>query len=538
MNRAVIAVADQVIVQELRSRLDQSEVAVEVAFVAESTQEMSAAALSHRPALLFVHDQLGPGPVMQMVRDLTLRNPALAVAIVSTRSETDAYADALEAGARGVLVQPFGLEDLDRLLSTMTQWNATVREVLARSQSDATEQQRGGRVVAVAGAKGGVGTTVMASHLAWDAATSDRRMRVCLVDLDVENGDVPSYIDVSHRVSIADLAKISEDITSRAVNDTVVVHSSGLHLLLAPNEIRDTEHVTPQAVRRIVAELRNLYHLVVLDVGSSVTTTQAAAVESADVTLQIVTADVPALRSARRQVLAWESLGVASADSVRAVVNRFQRSSEIQQDTIDALLLAQRSQVLVPDLDRGLERAGNSRTPSEVRNQTWWKSLRAIGQELEVGRRFAEELRSAQAAQPGGDQPQPGRSDAADAARPGRRGRRNVRAREAGQATLETVAMLPFALLLLVLCCQLLLVGVSTAVAGAAAQEAARAVSLGQDPAAAARSVVPDGMQSSTTVSSTPTSVRVVVRAPLQVAPAVERELSIGVDHTVVKEPR
>ena len=40
MNRAVIAVADQVIVQELRSRLDQSDADVEVAFVAESTQEM------------------------------------------------------------------------------------------------------------------------------------------------------------------------------------------------------------------------------------------------------------------------------------------------------------------------------------------------------------------------------------------------------------------------------------------------------------------------------------------------------------------
>ena len=106
--------------------------------------------------------------------------------------------------------------------------------------------------MAVAGAKGGVGTTVIASHLAWDAARSNPQMRVCLVDLDIESGDVPSYLDVSHRVSIADLAKISEDLTSRAVADTVVVHSSGLHLLLAPNEIRDTEFVTPEAVRRIL----------------------------------------------------------------------------------------------------------------------------------------------------------------------------------------------------------------------------------------------------------------------------------------------
>ena len=63
MNRAVIAIADQVIVQELRSRLDQSEAEIEVGFVAESTQEMVSAVLRHRPSIAFVHDQLGPGPV-------------------------------------------------------------------------------------------------------------------------------------------------------------------------------------------------------------------------------------------------------------------------------------------------------------------------------------------------------------------------------------------------------------------------------------------------------------------------------------------
>ena len=63
---------------------------------------------------------------------------------------------------------------------------------------------------------------------------------------------------------------------------------------------------------------------------------------------------------------------------MKVVVNRFVRRCEIQQDTIDELILGQRSEILIPDLDRGLERAGNSRTPAEVRNQVWWKSLRTI----------------------------------------------------------------------------------------------------------------------------------------------------------------
>ena len=280
--------------QELRSRLDEADAEIEVAFVAESTQEMTSAVRSHRPTLLFVHDALGPASVTDTVRDLTLRNPGLAVMVVTTSQTAATYRAALDAGARGVLEFPFGLEDVNHRLGSVLEWAQTLRAAMADNpEASARRADRGARVIAIAGAKGGVGTTVIAAHLAWDVVRSDPNIRVCLVDLAVENGDVPSYLDVAHRVSIADLAKISEDLSPRAVSDTVVVHSSRLHLLLAPPEIRDTEFVTPEAVRRILAQLRGLYHLVVVDAGSAVTTTQAAMVETADVTLQVVTADVP-----------------------------------------------------------------------------------------------------------------------------------------------------------------------------------------------------------------------------------------------------
>ena len=73
MTRAVIAIADQIIVQELRSRLDEVDAEIEVAFVAESTQEMVTAVRSQRPTLVFVHDQLGPASVTDTVRDLFVR---------------------------------------------------------------------------------------------------------------------------------------------------------------------------------------------------------------------------------------------------------------------------------------------------------------------------------------------------------------------------------------------------------------------------------------------------------------------------------
>ncbi|WP_114559453.1 AAA family ATPase [Desertihabitans aurantiacus] len=532
MNRVVIAIADQVMVQELRSRLDQSELDLEVAFVADSTSEMTAAVLSHRPNVLVVHDQLGPGSIAPPLRDLALRQPSLAVVVVTSARDADSYRTALDVGARAVLPYPFSLEEVEQRLTVVSQWSQSVRSAIANQLSEQqNDSSWGARVVAVAGAKGGVGATVMATHLAWDLATSEPDMRICLVDLDLEKGDVPSYLDVAHRVSIADLAKISEDLAARAVADTVVEHASGLHLLLAPVEIRDTEVVTPEAVRRVVAQLRNLYHLVVIDTGSAVTTTQAAAVESADLTLQVVTADVPALRAARRQVLAWESLAVSSADSVQVVVNRFQRRSEIQNDTVDQLVLGGRTQVLVPDLDRGLERAGNSRTPSEVRSRVWWKSLRALAEELELTRRFREVQQAA-------TEPEvtARRQRAPEPAAPRRRLRQRA---EAGQVSLENAALIPVAVVLLVVCLQAALLGVSFVWSGIAADSAARAVAIGEDPARAAQDRLPPGFASELSVSrSGPATVSVRVSSPLLIGEGVTSEVAVAVDRTVVEEPR
>jgi hypothetical protein len=68
-------------------------------------------------------------------------------------------------------------------------------------------------------------------------------------------------------------------------------------------------------------------------------------------------------------------------------------------------------------------------------------------------------------------------------------------AREDGQATVEFVALLPIAALLVVLLWQALLAGETIWLSGTAARAAARAVAVGGDPAAAARDVLPTRLE-------------------------------------------
>src|SRR5207342_1277218 len=165
----------------------------------------------------------------------------------------------------------------------------------------------------------------LAVHFGLDVVSQVSGYRVVLVDLDLEKGDVTSLIDVRWRSSIADLAKVADDLSARTVVDAVVPHESGLHLLPAPSDVRDVEYVTQSAVRRVITLLRQHYDLVLLDVGSHVTPVQAAAVELADEVLVVTTPDVLALRALRRQTTAWEQLGVRKHGAVRVLVNQASR---------------------------------------------------------------------------------------------------------------------------------------------------------------------------------------------------------------------
>lgn len=560
--RILLGVADQSLIGELASRIEALD-DFEIIQISESTQDLASAVLNHSPDLLIIDRDLPPGPISRVTHDLATRRPALPILLAARSQSEDSLALALDIGARGVITAPFVLAELNDAMLRGLEWSERMLGLLAGGGTPTTTQ---GGIAVFAGSKGGVGTSVITAHTAWLLAKEQPELKICLVDLDLEKGDVPSFIDLSYRVSIVDLAKIADDITDRVVRDTVAVHESGLHILPAPTDVRDSDAVTASSVRSILAQLRQMYDIVLVDGGSNVTPSQSAAVEMADHTVQVVTTDVPSLRAARRQTEAWTKLGVASAADVRVLVNRYSRNAEIQQSTIDRLVLGHRMDVMIPDLERGLEGAVNTRTPSHGSPKIWWKSLRAMLAEAEILAATGEPERSGwlRRTRRGG----PGRDDRDTSARQGDGGsdphplpppagvgqdlagtpledagdgrRARVRSdREAGQATIETVGVFPITVICVLLLWQLVGLGLSFLWAGHAANAAAREAALGSSQVQvvrAAQDAVPSAIQDQLTVSTSGNDV--TVRLKLAPWGAGVAETPIGVDRTVVKEPR
>jgi pilus assembly protein CpaE len=494
-----------------------------------------------------VHDQLGPEPVHQTIRDLGLRRPATVPIVVSSDNDPEALAAAMDAGARGVLAYPLSFADVQQRVVSALDWSRHLTSLIASSREGDGGPRGRANVVAVTGSKGGVGTSTIVTHVAWDIRREVPSYKVLVIDLDLEKGDVTSLVEARYRTSIADLAKVSEDLSVRTVADAVFEHESGLHMLLPPEDVRDVEWVTPAAIRQIIALVRQQYDLVMIDLGAHVTPVQAAVVEIADEVVSVVTPDLISLRALRRNLGWWESLAVRKPDSVHVLLNRHSRVDEVQPDTARRLSPAPLLETVVPDLGRKLETSMNSRSPELVDDPAWWKALRAFGREIGLVRVAADGPARTGAA-PAGPAPEAQTAQAVPATEKTGRGvlptRRRARAGDdTGSASVELLGVLPTIALVCVVLWQLGIVGVTYVWTGHAAAAAARSLSLGEsasDVRDAAEDRFPPGMRDGLRVSLDPADaggVSVVSQVPLMMPGVVSSPWDVRVDRSVVREP-
>lgn len=266
--RILPAVGDADAVRSLTTLIGQLPVEP-LAPVTDSTQlvdtlsRLAAESLDELPEVVVVHERIGPVPALELIREVALRFPAVGVVLVTSDASPGLFQAAMDHGARGLVALPLSYEELASRVQAVAQWSAGVRRHLGAGGDPVSGA--GGTVVTVSGSKGGVGATLTAVQLALAAQTSGRS--TALVDMDLQTGDVASYLDVQFRRSVVDLAAIT-DISPRVLADAVFRHDSGLALLLAPAEGERGEEVTDRAARHIVGALRSRYEVVVIDCGA------------------------------------------------------------------------------------------------------------------------------------------------------------------------------------------------------------------------------------------------------------------------------
>uniref|UniRef100_A0AAU2V2Y9 AAA family ATPase n=1 Tax=Streptomyces sp. NBC_00003 TaxID=2903608 RepID=A0AAU2V2Y9_9ACTN len=382
--RILPAVADADAARSVTTLLSQLPDAEPAMPVGDSTQlldtlgRLAGESLDELPEVVLVHERIGPVPALELIREVALRFPAVGVVLISSDAGPAVFSAAMDSGARGLVALPLSYEELAVRVQAAAQWSAGVRRHLGASLDVFTGP--GGTVTTVTGAKGGVGTTLVAVQLALAARASGRT--TVLLDMDLQAGDVASYLDVQFRRSIADLAAIT-DISPRVLADAVFNHESGLALLLAPGEGERGEEVTDRAARQIIGALRTRYEAVVVDCGTQMNAANAAAVEMADVALLVTTPDVVSVRGAKRTVRMWDRLQIRKAEETTTLVNRHTRHTEIQPQLVQKITGTRVAQTAIPAHFKELQAAVDAGRLHDLDNKSTVKqALWALAGEL------------------------------------------------------------------------------------------------------------------------------------------------------------
>lgn len=200
-----------------------------------------------------------------------------------------------------------------------------------RAHAQTVERDSRGQIITCFPAKGGVGTTTIATNLA--GALHARGLRVCLVDLDLHLGDVLSFMDVPSTYTITDVLANVTRLDRDLLDTSVTKHSSGVAVLTQIGKVEEADQIKAAQITELLNVLRTHYDRVVVDGVRGFDEISLAALDASQHLLMIITQDVPAVRNAQRCLDLFGRLGY-DHHKVKLILNRYQRASKITVDVI------------------------------------------------------------------------------------------------------------------------------------------------------------------------------------------------------------
>jgi pilus assembly protein CpaE len=205
---------------------------------------------------------------------------------------------AMRAGADELLFLPLVPSDVTRAL-------IKVAETKRRS-----ENREGGIVCSITSLMGGSGVTSMSVNLAL-AMCRELGRTVALVDLDLQAGMLSIQLNLRPENTIAALVRPELALDSIQLRATLTRHSSGVFVLAAPKQVEEAELVSAETVTSIIKLMRQMFDVVIVDCGHSITEQSLAAWEQSDHLLYILDQSIGGARCAWRFIHLFERLKMA-----------------------------------------------------------------------------------------------------------------------------------------------------------------------------------------------------------------------------------
>ena len=264
----------------------------------------------------------GSEQAIKFIQRMNSESPATALISAADNASPDLILQSLRAGAREFLRLPISAEELGTVIDRVSAFSA--------AQVEAPKKK--GRMVAVFSSKGGCGTSFIATNLAASAAA-----RTVIVDLNLQAGDLPLFLGVDPKYSIADMVENRARLDESLIASFVTPYSSKLSLLAAPKQADSADEIEPEHVFEVLQRLRESYEYVVIDPQHTFDAITLAALDQSDEIVLVLTLDIPAIRSTQRALEIFDRLGYPRK-KIRIIVNRWSKQIDLDLRQVEKFL--------------------------------------------------------------------------------------------------------------------------------------------------------------------------------------------------------
>jgi len=290
--RLVAFLADDITretVARLAAQLGWRDAVIGQGGIAAAAQAIDAAA---PPGLLVIDISDNDDPLGAMDALAEICPPATRVVTVGTSNDIMLYRRLLAMGVVDYLHKPVAA---DALHEALLQASRPIERIAAAPST------RTARVIAFIGARGGVGTTTLATAIGW-CLGEEQQQRVALLDLDLQFGNVALGLDLEPGRGLREALEHPERIDGLFVSGAMT-GTPRLRVLAAEEPLDDHPLLDPSSVDPLLAALNDDFDCVIVDVPRALDGMARRLLARADATVIVGDFSLAAMRDTHRLIV-------------------------------------------------------------------------------------------------------------------------------------------------------------------------------------------------------------------------------------------
>lgn len=324
------------------------------------------------PQVLIVDVSGVDNPIEALDELANVCEPDVKVLVIGEQTDLDFYREITRGlGVVEYLEKPLTRDAVVRLFLPVVQGRAAFPHEII-----------GGRVVAVVGAHGGVGTTTVAANLAVLLAEHTRGY-VALVDLNLQTGAAAMLLGVKPSAGLRVALEQPDRVDALFLDRSAVAVSDRLRLIAAEEPFEEAPRPTATGVARLMSLLRKRFNWIVVDMPTTADPALLAVYPMAQTRLLVLTPDIVAVRDTAR--LRAMLTALAGNDRALTVLNRFGIRGGLPLEMVEKGL-GGRIDIRLPETDKAVLAALNLGVPACARSKSFRQAMLALTREVSGAR--------------------------------------------------------------------------------------------------------------------------------------------------------